>query len=630
MPVETQGIPRREALLTQQLQALFGAAAPGAVEFVLRHIRWVELAGGALLMEQGEAGDSVYLAISGRLRVYVRDEEGASRMVRELTRGDVIGEMSLYTGEPRSATVVAVRDTVLARLDKPDFERLLALGPQVSLTLTRQIIRRLQTERQRRPLPPPVTIGLMPVSEGVDPGSFARGLAEQLARHGRVCIVDAPAIARRLGNAQLVQREDPAEERAVSAELDTLEAEHDFVLLVSDGAAGAWTQRCIRHADEVLLIADTIAAPAVHELERRCLAGQAARGEAAEILVLLQPSDCSIPRGTRRWLARRPVTAHVHVRRGQQRDLARLARLLSRRAVGLVFAGGGARGFAHLGVWQALHERGIEIDCVGGTSVGAVMAALVAGDPPVKHGIAVARKAFHANPTGDFNLLPLVSLIKGRRVAAAIEQTLGDLLGGAVDIEDLWKTYYCVTTNYTQAQQQVLQAGDLGRALRASTAIPGALPPMIQDGELLCDGGTFNNFPVDVMRDLRGVGTVIGVDLGARSGRRFEFDEVPGSWTLLLDRLRPWSKRRYRLPSLTSYLLNMTILYSLSRQQQARRDCNIYLNPPLQRVGLLQWARFDSIVRDGHAHAVAVLQGLDRQQRAALGLDAAAETGPPT
>jgi NTE family protein len=70
-------------------------------------------------------------------------------------------------------------------------------------------------------------------------------------------------------------------------------------------------------------------------------------------------------------------------------------------------------------------------------------------------------------------------------------------------------------------------------------AIPGALPPVLHDGDLLCDGGTFNNFPVDVMRGLRGVGQVIGVDLSFRKPRKIDLDEVPGTWALLRDRLRP-------------------------------------------------------------------------------------------
>ena len=163
------------------------------------------------------------------------------------------------------------------------------------------------------------------------------------------------------------------------------------------------------------------------------------------------------------------------------------------------------------------------------------------------------------------------------------------------------------TSNYSHAREQVLRRGPLIKAMLASTAIPGALPPVVIDGDLLCDGGTFNNFPVDVMRNVRGVGTVIGVDLNSRKPRRMEFDEVPGTWALLRDRLRPRAKRRYKLPSLPAYLMNVTILYSMSRQRQARLQTDLYFNPPMDRVGLLQWKRFDQIVQQGHAHAVEVL-----------------------
>jgi NTE family protein len=608
----------REALLTQYLTALFGELGPGAIGFLREHVQWLEVAAGEVLIEQGAPGDSAYLSISGRLRVYMAGDDGAPRMVRELGRGEVIGEMSLYTGEPRSATVVAIRDSVLARLDKPQFEALLARHPQVSLLFTRQAIGRLQTQHLRRPEPAPVTVALLPISDSVALPAFAQQLAQQLARFGRVRVVDAAAIERGLNEPGVAAREGTEVDRRLASALDRLEAEHEFVLLLADRGADAWTRRCIHHGDELLLVADATTPPALHPIEQARLTGRLARSEAAEILVLLHPPESRSPRGMRHWLARRPVTGHVNIRPELERDMARLARLISRNAVGLVLAGGGARGFAHLGVWRALSSRGIEIDCVGGTSIGAAMAALVAADPPVDRAIEIARMAFRGNPTGDYNLLPLVSLIKGRRARRAIERSLGELVGGPTDIEDLWKGFFCVASNYSQGREQRLCEGDLGGALQASMAIPGALPPVVREGDLLCDGGTFNNFPVDVMREMRGVGTVIGVDLGVRNPRRLEFDEVPGSWTLLLDKLRPRSKRRFRLPSLISYLLNITILYSISRQEEARRLTDLYFNPPLKRVGMLQWERFDSIVREGEQHAVEVLDGLTAAQRAAL------------
>ena len=100
---------------------------------------------------------------------------------------------------------------------------------------------------------------------------------------------------------------------------------------------------------------------------------------------------------------------------------------------------------------------------------------------------------------------------------------------------------------------------------------------------------------------------VIGVDLSQNAPRKIDLQEVPGTWALLRDRLRGRRKRLYRLPSLVAYLMNVTILYSSSRQRQARQLTDLYFNPPLHKVGMLQWHRFDSIVAQGLAHGQQVL-----------------------
>jgi len=629
MTAEPPSPPHRAALLVEQLRGLFPDLGDATRAFLLQRLQWVEIAAGETLIRQGETGDSAYLTISGRLRVYVASEDGRSRMVRELSRGEVIGEMSLYTGEPRAATVVAVRDSVLVKLAQRHFEAMLLHHPQVSLTFTRQMIRRLQSEHERQRVAAPVTIGLLPISEGVELAEFAHALQAQLARFGRACVVDAASLDRTLDIPGITLSDDAEADHRISLALDRLESEHDFVLLLADSAPDAWTRRCIRNSDEMLLIASAAAAPALHPTEQACLIDRPARSEAAEILVLLHPAEQPCPHGTRRWLARRPVAGHLHIRPALDRDMARLARMLSRNAVGLVLAGGGARGFAHLGVWRALHAAGIEVDVVGGTSIGAAMATLIAADAPVERAIDIARRAFSASPTSDYNLLPLVSLVKGRRVRAAIHRAIDELAGGPIDIEDLWKPFFCVATNYSQAREHDFHSGDLALGLQASMAIPGALPPVLHDGNLLCDGGTFNNFPVDIMRDLRGVGPVIGVDLGVRQAKRLDLAEIPGTWELLRDRLRPRRKRRYRLPSLVSYLLNVTVLYSESRQSDAKRLTDLYFNPPLFKVGMLQWSRFDQIVCQGERHAIEVLGGLSAEQRA-LFATVPAGAGPPT
>ena len=599
----------QDDLLAQHLRAYLGELEPAAMDLLREKLRWVELPAGATLMAQGEPGDSMYISVSGRLRAYVRDEDGAEHMVREMARGQVVGEMSLYMDSPRTATVVAIRDSVLVRLDKADFHALLASSAQVSIALTRQLIVRLQSTQTRSELARPVTMALLPVSSGVELHAFAQALAAELAHAGRVCLVDAERLDQDLGQPGLAREAAASAEqkRRIALHLDELEARHDYVLLVADDSPTAWTERCCRRSDELLLLAQAAANPELHAIEKQFLLQRPGRAEAAEILVLLHPQSQHCPSGTEAWLARRPLAGHVHVRPALQRDFGRLARLQSRSGVGLVLAGGGARGLAHLGVMRALHERGIEIDWVGGTSIGSVMAALLASDRPLDEIMATARRAFAVNPTGDLNLIPLLSLIGGARLKRVVKQAMAELLRSEPGIEDLWKNCFCVSSNYSQASEQVIDRGPLLRSLLSSIAIPGALPPVLIDGDLVCDGGTFNNFPVDVMRARRGVGRVIGVDLGARRPQRIEHDEVPGPWSLLRDRLRPRKSRRYRFPSLVAYLMNVTVMYSTSRQRQARKLCDLYFNPPLPRVGMLQWSSFDSIVEQGYRHAVEVL-----------------------
>jgi len=612
----------QDDLLLRHLHALLGPLEPDALALLQQSLEWLTVPGGHTLMQQGDPGDAMYLTISGRLRAYVRGDDGQDRPVREMARGQIIGELSLYTDQPRTATVVAVRDSVLVRLGKAAFHQLLAASPRLSLLMTRQLIHRMQPQTARADLARPVVLALLPVTAGVDLPGLAARLAAQLSAQAtgadgqpaRVCVVDAARLDQALqqpGLARLPADGAGEVDRRIGAQLDALEAAHDFMLLLGDDQPTAWTQRCTRHADELLLLADADAPPQLHDSESRFLmqpdGADARRSEAAQTLVLLYPADRRSPQHTRRWLDRRPVTSHLHIRPALDRDMARLARLQARTAVGLVLAGGGARGLAHLGILQALQAQDIEVDVVGGTSIGAVMAALTALDRPLEETLAVARTAFHGNPTGDFNWLPLVSLIAGRRLRRIVHTALVSLAGDAIDTEDLWKTFYCVASNYSQAREQVITRGPLERALLASIAIPGALPPVLHDGDLLCDGGTFNNFPVDVMRGQRGVGRVIGVDLSQNAPRKIDMQEVPGTWALLRDRLRGRRKRRYRLPSLVAYLMNVTILYSSSRQRQARQQTDLYFNPPLHKVGMLQWHRFDSIVAQGLAHGQQVL-----------------------
>jgi len=123
---------RLDELLQSHLRAFLQGADEGVIGALQAGVEWLELPAGGVLMREGEPGDAMYVLASGRLRVSITGADGRSRTMREITRGQVVGEMSLIADAPRSATLVAVRDSVLARLSRPSFDALVRQHPAVT------------------------------------------------------------------------------------------------------------------------------------------------------------------------------------------------------------------------------------------------------------------------------------------------------------------------------------------------------------------------------------------------------------------------------------------------------------------------------------------------------------------
>jgi len=594
-------------MLIDGLTNVFGAFDQDMLRHVLPQVEWTELGGGDTLFRQDDNDESLFFVVSGRLRASSVDREGQRIVLGEIARGETVGEMAFFTGEPRTATIVAIRDSVLARFSNKVFRELLLAYPLVSLNMTRQVIERFKrVNAGRQPVVKPVIIGVLGITRNIEVATFAHQLALQLQTHGRTAVVDSPRMDEWVGEPGAAQaaRSDFERSRMVTVRLDKIEAQHDFVVFVADAQRSEWTQRCIRHCDELLLVADADQPPTLHPNEAD-LHTQDHGGDAQAVLVLLHPDGRRTPTETGSWLHGRQLSDHCHVRRGEAGDWRRLGRVVSRNTVGLVLSGGGARGFAHLGVMRAMEEAGIGFDRVAGTSIGAVMAAYAAMDLPAQEMIQAARKAFRTSPTGDYNLVPLLSLISGNRLRRVIDSAVVDSMGQHIDIEDLWKGYFCITSNYSAAREAVQTRGPLARSIRASVSIPGALPPVMLNGELHTDGGTFNNFPTDVMAR-RGAARIIGVDLLRERDHRYDMADVPGPLELIRDKLRGRG-RKYRLPSLTSLLLNTSMMYSYARQQEAQSLVDLHFAPRVSNFGLLEWSSFDRIVDAGYRDAVAQL-----------------------
>lgn len=591
----------QQSILRDGLSHLLGDLDGSVFDAILPRLEWVKVDGGEVIFEEGATGDELFIVVSGRLRASVRGGHGEARILGEITHGETVGEISILTGEPRTATVTAVRSSVLARLTRDSFQLLLAAFPQMSTRLTRLIIERLRrTNRAQAPARRPVSIALLPIADGVDVEFFAIALENSLKETGRILRAAASIVESMFGRSAIEATLDsPSDYLRITQWLDEAETRFDTILLVADRGDTPWTQRCLRHADEVLLVGDAGQSSVLHRLERTLLVGSAAICNAALRLVLLHPPGTRLPRNTGSWLECRNLVGHVHVRRGEARDLARLARIISGNAVGLVLSGGGARGFAHLGVFRALVEAGIEVDYVGGTSMGAVIGSLVALDVSPDEAVARIRHFFRVSPIGDLNVLPLLSLMSAKRLDRDLDGAFQKLCGHAPDIEDTWKEFYCIASSYSYSREVIMRRGPLAKLVRASISIPAFFPPVFFRGEALLDGAIFNNFPTDEMRRM-GVGKLVGVDLREDFFGPVTTDAPPHPWQIVASFLGLRRGKMPKVPYIGGMMYRAPMLYSESRQQKSAELADILVRPELSSVGHFEWGAIDQAIDIGY------------------------------
>ena len=217
---------------------------------------------------------------------------------------------------------------------------------------------------------------LVPVSDVAPVREFGDRLAAALSPHGSVLRLDPSRVEQMLNEPGIANAaEDSAEERQLLAWLDACESRHRFVLFEADANADAWSQRCVRRADRLLLVARAGDPSERSDAERAIMRRAIGAPDTRASLVLIHENGARPPSGTRRWLDARPeVSEHFHLRWDGVADVQRIARVLAGRSIALVMSGGGARGYAHIGLLRAMEEQGIPIDAIGGTSMGASVA----------------------------------------------------------------------------------------------------------------------------------------------------------------------------------------------------------------------------------------------------------------
>lgn len=597
--------PAAEARELLASTRLFGGLAPAVLDEIASHLEWSLAFGGLNVFRQGEVGDGLYLVASGRLAVVHELGGGREAVVGQKGRGDSFGELTVLTGEPATATIRALRDSVLARLSRERADLLLRQNPEVVLAVTRLLAGWLNAG----PPEPPrgcVAVALVPANAGrgdVPLPEIADRLAASLAPFGPVLRLDSRRVDARFGAGAAQCTDGTPEHGRIAEWVNAQEADHAVILYEADAAPSAWTRRCLRQADRIVVVARGDRAPdlepALGLLAAELTLLEQDQGRQLESLVLLHRDGSRRPRGTAGWLALRPFADHHHLRLDRRDDFDRLARFLTGNSVGLVLGGGGARGFAHIGVIRALEEAGIPIDRIGGASMGAVVAAQYARGCPWQELVDVNRRGWVQMAPTKVYTLPLISVLSPRKAEKML-----DMMYGQEHIEDLWTSFFCVSTNITRTELVVHRSGPVRDWVSASMTLPGVTPPVVAPGgDLLVDGGVLNNLPTDVMRSL-GPGPIVAVDVSATIDVRADpsYLKTPSPWQLLGQRFRRRAEPR-PFPNILRLIHRAALLASDVYAKQAKQEVELYIDLPMDGFDMFGMEALERIVEFGYDYA---------------------------
>ncbi len=546
---------------------------------------------GEVLMRQGDLADALYVVLTGRFAV---TREGRRDVVTEIGPDQPVGEIGFLTGGERTATVTAMRDSLVLRLGRTEFERLAATSPSIWRTLTSSLAQRLAATTASEPSAPdprPRTVAIIRAGAEAIPRAFLTALTEVFRETAETFVIDSAKLAEMLPKGVALDGVEATQA------LNELESRYDYLIFIADEELTPWSHKAIRHADLVLGVGTHASNPTPNRLEK--LAAEFVNPEQRR-LVLLHPTRGEIT-GTARWLRWRGVAMLHHVAIDRRSDIERLFRFVNGTALGLIACGGGALCAAHVGFYRALIESGLEFDIMGGTSAGSAMVgAFAMGKHPDDvdvgtHDIFVTNKAMQRYTWPRYSLLD----------HNHYDRQLSRYFGG-INIEDLWIPYYSVSTNLSRNELHRHDRGDLFDAIRASGSIPVLLPPVYTSkGEMLVDGCLLDNVPVRTMHQLkRGPNVVVSFDIPELERFDVDYTALPSRAELIQKSLNPFTRHRLpEAPGLTTVLMRSLMAGRDDFNRQMKRDDVLFVPPIPEGTGILDWHRhtqlFDMAYRWG-------------------------------
>jgi NTE family protein len=466
--------------------SLFEGLGDAALEDIRCRLQLRQFVAGELICREGDVGSSLFIIESGLVHVLVNGPAGP-RTVTRLRRGDLGGEMSLITGEPRSATLKAVMPTTLLELRQEAFGSILASYPVLFANLARILSRRLARAdlqlgwSQRRG----ETVALVC---GRDSTWHVPSLIEstQAATPREVCCIDLTA--------SLPSDSKCYRQRTVEGALgivDDLLHSHNLIIIVVN-LDQPELPALLQYVDRVFVLAT----------EEDCSRAAHACSPSGELVLITSPS-CHAPQSIDGLRVLRTIDPE-----NPQGDIAWLGRHFSRTKIGLALGAGGAKGYAHLAVLDALQSAGYPVDYVAGSSIGAFVGCW----------LALGRNAAAIEATMRTAFSP-------ENVAAIFKLSFGGLATGADELRrlcyestdglsfsDLVIPLVVMAVDLNTKRAKAMTEGPLWEALLAAGSVPGLYPPYQLHSDRLVDAIALVPVPTEAAR-AAGADVVVSVNL---------------------------------------------------------------------------------------------------------------------